>query len=76
MSITKEENAFLTNLVTQACQQLNNFRRQEGEALEKEFTERINEIKGLSLRRSVAGTTVFVRAHNAAVAPSWGGWGK
>ena len=45
--ITKEENAFLTNLVTQACQQLNNFRRQEGEALEKEFTERINEIKGL-----------------------------
>ncbi len=45
--ITIEENAFLTNLVTQACQQLNNFRRQEGEALEKEFTERINEIKGL-----------------------------
>jgi uncharacterized protein (TIGR00255 family) len=45
--ITSEENAFLTNLVAQACQQLNNFRRQEGEALEKEFTERINEIKTL-----------------------------
>jgi uncharacterized protein (TIGR00255 family) len=45
--ITAEENAFLTNLVAQACQQLNNFRRQEGEALEKEFTERINEIKTL-----------------------------
>ncbi len=45
--ITAEENAFLTDLVAQACQQLNNFRRQEGEALEKEFTERINEIKSL-----------------------------
>ncbi len=45
--ITAEENAFLTDLVAQACQQLNNFRRQEGEALEKEFTERINEIKAL-----------------------------
>jgi uncharacterized protein (TIGR00255 family) len=38
---------FLTDLVAQACQQLNIFRRQEGEALEKEFTERINEIKTL-----------------------------
>ncbi len=45
--ITAEENAFLTDLVAQACQQLNNFRRQEGEALEKEFTERISEIKAL-----------------------------
>jgi uncharacterized protein (TIGR00255 family) len=45
--ITAEENAFLTDLVAQACQQLNIFRRQEGEALEKEFTERINEIKTL-----------------------------
>lgn len=45
--ITTEENAFLTDLVAQACQQLNSFRRQEGEALEKEFTERINEIKSL-----------------------------
>ena len=45
--ITAEENVFLTDLVTQACQQLNNFRRQEGEALEREFTERINEIKDL-----------------------------
>lgn len=45
--ITAEENVFLTDLVTQACQQLNNFRRQEGEALEREFTERINEIKTL-----------------------------
>ncbi len=45
--ITAEENVFLTDLVAQACQQLNNFRRQEGEALEKEFTERINEIKNL-----------------------------
>ena len=45
--ISAEESAFLTNLVAQACEQLNHFRRQEGEALEKEFTERINEIKHL-----------------------------
>lgn len=45
--ISAEESVFLTNLVTEACEQLNHFRRQEGEALEKEFTERINEIKHL-----------------------------
>lgn len=45
--ITAQESTFLTNLVAEACNQLNHFRRQEGEALEKEFTERINEIKHL-----------------------------
>lgn len=44
------ESAFLANLVAESCTQLNDFRRQEGIALEKEFTERINEIKHLLSR--------------------------
>ncbi len=45
--ITEAENVFLLNLVEDACKSLNHFRRQEGEALEKEFSERIGEIKAL-----------------------------
>jgi uncharacterized protein (TIGR00255 family) len=41
------ESVFLADLVAQSCVQLNDFRRQEGIALEKEFTERINEIQHL-----------------------------
>lgn len=45
--VSDEENAFLMNLVEDACKQLNEFRRQEGLALEREFNERIGEIKHL-----------------------------
>lgn len=45
--VSDEENAFLMNLVEDACKQLNEFRRQEGLALEREFNERIGEIKRL-----------------------------
>lgn len=45
--ITEAENAFLVALVVEACGYANNFRRQEGEALEREFNERIDEIKSL-----------------------------
>lgn len=48
--ITAEEAAFLNDLMEEACNHLNVFRRQEGVALEKEFTERINEIKNLLSR--------------------------
>lgn len=48
--ITEAENVFLMGLVDEACASLNRFRRQEGEALEKEFTERIGEIKSLLAR--------------------------
>lgn len=48
--ISEAEGLFLYQLVEEACAQLNNFRRQEGVALEKEFTERINEIKSLLAR--------------------------
>jgi uncharacterized protein (TIGR00255 family) len=44
------ESLFLADLVAQSCVQLNDFRRQEGIALEKEFTERINEIQHLLAR--------------------------
>lgn len=50
--ISEEEAVFLDKLMEEACNQLNNFRRQEGLALEKEFTERINEIKNLLSRVS------------------------
>lgn len=46
----ESESAFLANLVAESCVQLNDFRRQEGIALEKEFTERINEIQHLLSR--------------------------
>lgn len=45
--ISESENVFLDNLVGEACEKLNDFRRQEGIALEKEFTERIGEIRSL-----------------------------
>lgn len=41
------EKAFLMNLLDEACTDLNEFRKQEGEALEKEFTERIEDIARL-----------------------------
>lgn len=50
--VSETESAFLMNLVEEACDHLNTFRRQEGLALEKEFTERINEIKSLLNRVS------------------------
>ncbi len=43
------EKAFLMNLLNEACTSLNEFRKQEGEALEKEFTERIEDIRRLLL---------------------------
>lgn len=48
--VSEGEGAFLDNLMEEACTSLNTFRRQEGLALEKEFTERINEIKTLLSR--------------------------
>lgn len=48
--LSQDEANFLLHLVEEACQNLNAFRRQEGIALEKEFSERINEIKTLLLR--------------------------
>lgn len=45
--VSEAENDFLMNLVEEACSQLHAFRRQEGIALEKEFQERIDEIKEL-----------------------------
>lgn len=45
--ISAAELSFLYNLVEEACQHLNVFRRQEGEALETEFNQRIAEIKSL-----------------------------
>lgn len=48
--VSEGEAAFLDNLMEEACSNLNTFRRQEGLALEKEFTERINEIKSLLSR--------------------------
>lgn len=41
------ERSAILDLVKQACTKLTEFRRQEGQALEKEFTERINEIRSL-----------------------------
>lgn len=45
--LTEEEKQVVMNLVDQACEKLNEFRRQEGIALEKEFTERIEDIRNL-----------------------------
>lgn len=41
------EKEWLISLLREACDNLNSFRRQEGEALEKEFFERITEIRNL-----------------------------
>ena len=46
-TVTAEEFAFVQHLVDEACTNLTSFRRQEGIALEKEFSERIGEIKSL-----------------------------
>lgn len=46
-TVSEEEFAFLHTIVADACLNLNTFRRQEGQALEKEFTERITEIRSL-----------------------------
>lgn len=45
--ISEEETNFLFNLVEEAASYLNEFRKQEGEALMKEFSERIEDIKSL-----------------------------
>lgn len=42
-----EEKAWLLQLCQDACNSLNEFRRQEGQALENEFNQRIGEIKSL-----------------------------
>ena len=46
-TISEEEFAFVHTIVADACLNLNTFRRQEGQALENEFTERIEEIRRL-----------------------------
>ncbi len=47
--LTDDEKEWLLELVKEASTQLNDFRRQEGIALEKEFTERIEDIRRLLL---------------------------
>ena len=46
-TVSEEEFAFLHTIVGDACLNLNTFRRQEGQALEKEFNDRIEEIRRL-----------------------------
>ena len=46
-AVSAEEFAFVEKLVDEACTNLTTFRRQEGIALEKEFSERIGEIRSL-----------------------------
>lgn len=45
--LTEEEKEWVMSLVKDACHNLNEFRRQEGIALEKEFTDRIEDIRSL-----------------------------
>jgi len=45
--LSAEEKSWILNLLKEACQNMNDFRRQEGAALEKEFTERIEDIRRL-----------------------------
>jgi len=45
--LSDEEKSVITKLIEDACKDLNEFRRQEGMALEAEFTERINDIRSL-----------------------------
>ncbi len=45
--LTVEEKEWVMSLVKEACHNLNEFRRQEGIALEKEFTDRIEDIRAL-----------------------------
>lgn len=44
--LSEEEIAWVFDLVQQAADQLNDFRRREGEELEREFQDRITEIRG------------------------------
>ena len=46
-SISDDEFKFLDTLVAEACLNLNSFRRQEGLALEREFSDRIEDIRSL-----------------------------
>ena len=46
-TVSEEEFAFVHTILADACLNLNTFRRQEGQALENEFTERIEEIRRL-----------------------------
>lgn len=43
--LTEEEKAWILDLTKQACDALNTFRRQEGKALENEFSARIGDIR-------------------------------
>jgi uncharacterized protein (TIGR00255 family) len=43
--LSTEEKTWILNLTKEAVDRLNEFRRQEGQALEKEFTERIEDIR-------------------------------
>lgn len=43
----KDEKDWIMKLTKEACESLNEFRRQEGKALQLEFIERIDEIRGL-----------------------------
>jgi uncharacterized protein (TIGR00255 family) len=43
--LSAEEKTWILNLTKEAVDRLNEFRRQEGQALEKEFTERIEDIR-------------------------------
>lgn len=45
--LSEDEKKWLVSLVTEACVELNSFRRKEGIALENEFNERIDEIRRL-----------------------------
>ncbi len=45
--LSDEERAFILNLIEATCENLNDFRKQEGEALIKEFNFRITEIRRL-----------------------------
>lgn len=47
--LNEEEKAWFRMLLKEACDQINGFRRQEGIALEKEFNERIEDIRSLLL---------------------------
>ena len=47
--LNDDETTFMTNLTKEACDKLNGFRSQEGEALIIEFTERIEDIRRLMI---------------------------
>jgi uncharacterized protein (TIGR00255 family) len=45
--VPEGEKSFLLGLLNESCETLNDFRKQEGEALDKEFVERIEDIRRL-----------------------------